>query len=61
MNMFASIKDYLQKKVTFSTERPVVAAYDIWSDSYDAQPGNLMLDLDEVERQEKKQPAETCV
>ena len=48
MNMFASIKDYLQKKVTFSTERPVVAAYDIWSDSYDAQPGNLMLDLDEV-------------
>lgn len=45
--MLASLKDYLQKKVTFSSEKPVVEAYDIWSGSYDLQPGNLMLDLDE--------------
>ncbi|WP_157740874.1 class I SAM-dependent methyltransferase [Mucilaginibacter xinganensis] len=29
-------------------ERPVVEAYDIWADSYDHQPGNLMLDLDQL-------------
>ncbi len=46
--MLASIKDYFQKKVPFSTEKPVVEAYDIWAGSYDAQPGNLMLDLDEI-------------
>ncbi|MEO6490961.1 MAG: class I SAM-dependent methyltransferase [Ferruginibacter sp.] len=46
MNILASIQDYLQKKVSISSERPVVEAYDIWSASYDEQPGNLMLDLD---------------
>lgn len=46
--MLAALKDYLQKKVAFSSEKPVVEAYDIWSDSYDLQPGNLMLDLDEM-------------
>ena len=29
-------------------ERSVVEAYDTWSASYDAQPGNLMLDLDAI-------------
>ncbi len=48
MNKLASIKEYLQKKVFFSAEKPVVEAYNIWAGSYDAQPGNLMLDLDEV-------------
>jgi len=46
--MLASLKDYLQRKVAFSSEKPVVEAYDIWSGSYDLQPGNLMLDLDEI-------------
>jgi ubiquinone/menaquinone biosynthesis C-methylase UbiE len=29
-------------------EKNSVDAYDIWAENYDAQPGNLMLDLDEV-------------
>lgn len=29
-------------------ETPVVEAYDIWAANYDSQPGNLMLDLDEL-------------
>lgn len=29
-------------------ERGVVEAYDIWAPGYDSQPGNLMLDLDEL-------------
>ena len=45
--MIGSIRQYLQKKIAASTEKPVVEAYDLWSDSYDHQPGNLMLDLDE--------------
>lgn len=48
MNILSSIQGYLQKKVSISLEKPVVEAYDIWSGSYDAQPGNLMLDLDSV-------------
>jgi ubiquinone/menaquinone biosynthesis C-methylase UbiE len=28
-------------------DKGVVEAYDIWAENYDAQPGNLMLDLDE--------------
>jgi ubiquinone/menaquinone biosynthesis C-methylase UbiE len=47
MNMIGTIKNLLQKKKPVITEKPVVEAYDIWSASYDAQPGNLMLDLDE--------------
>jgi ubiquinone/menaquinone biosynthesis C-methylase UbiE len=30
------------------TEKSSAEAYDLWSEDYDAQPGNLMLDLDEV-------------
>jgi ubiquinone/menaquinone biosynthesis C-methylase UbiE len=29
-------------------EKGSVEAYDLWSENYDAQPGNLMLDMDEV-------------
>jgi ubiquinone/menaquinone biosynthesis C-methylase UbiE len=47
MNMIATIKNFLQKKGSYSSEKSVVDAYDIWSCSYDMQPGNLMLDLDE--------------
>lgn len=31
-----------------SLPRPAAEAYDLWADSYDVQPGNLMLDLDEI-------------
>jgi ubiquinone/menaquinone biosynthesis C-methylase UbiE len=30
------------------TEKNSAEAYDLWSENYDVQPGNLMLDLDEV-------------
>lgn len=46
--MITSIKNFLQKKGSFIPEKEVVEAYDIWSASYDRQPGNLMLDLDEI-------------
>jgi ubiquinone/menaquinone biosynthesis C-methylase UbiE len=46
--MLTTIKRLLQKASFPETERGTVEAYDIWSFSYDMQPGNLMLDLDEV-------------
>lgn len=48
--MIASLKKYIRKNIFPSTvkERDVVEAYDIWAENYDAQPGNLMLDLDEL-------------
>jgi ubiquinone/menaquinone biosynthesis C-methylase UbiE len=48
MKMLATIKDYLQNRIASPAEKPVVEAYDAWSASYDSQPGNLMLDLDEL-------------
>jgi ubiquinone/menaquinone biosynthesis C-methylase UbiE len=45
--MIPSIKNLLQKFSFLSTEMVPKEAYDIWSESYDLQPGNLMLDLDE--------------
>jgi len=45
--MIASIKGYLRNKMVSAKEKPVVEAYDAWAGSYDCQPGNLMLDLDE--------------
>jgi len=45
--MISAIKNYLQKRIAPAPEKPVVEAYDAWSASYDSQPGNLMLDLDE--------------
>lgn len=48
--MIKSITNYINRRV-FTTpvkEHEVVEAYDLWSLNYDAQPGNLMLDLDEL-------------
>jgi ubiquinone/menaquinone biosynthesis C-methylase UbiE len=45
--MIPSIKRLLQKVNMLSSEKAAIKAYDVWSDSYDLQPGNLMLDLDE--------------
>jgi ubiquinone/menaquinone biosynthesis C-methylase UbiE len=45
--MITTIKDLLQKAGISRQEINAVEAYEIWSDSYDNQPGNLMLDLDE--------------
>jgi len=46
--MLTSIKKLLQKASFPNSEKDTVSAYDIWSFSYDIQPGNLMLDLDEL-------------
>jgi len=49
MNMIGNIKNYLYGKIANDpTARPVVEAYDTWSSSYDDQPNNLMLHLDEI-------------
>ncbi|WP_428330843.1 class I SAM-dependent methyltransferase [Mucilaginibacter sp.] len=48
--MIQTLKKYIRKNI-FSApvkEKGVVEAYNIWADNYDAQPGNLMLDLDEI-------------
>jgi len=44
--MITAIKNFLLKKTSTPVEKPAAAAYDDWSGSYDAQPDNLMLDLD---------------
>lgn len=48
--MIATIKNYINKNIRPGKikERNVVEAYDIWAPDYDSQPGNLMLDLDEL-------------
>ncbi len=48
MNMIGNIKHYLYSKIADIPARPVVEAYDTWSSSYDDQPNNLMLYLDET-------------
>jgi ubiquinone/menaquinone biosynthesis C-methylase UbiE len=45
--MLDLLKKLIQKTYVDHSEKNVVEAYDIWSDSYDFQPGNLMLDLDD--------------
>lgn len=45
--MLPAIKNLFQKLRFRSSEMIPKEAYDIWSESYDFQPGNLMLDLDE--------------
>jgi len=48
--LIKTFKKYIRKHV-FSVpvkEKEVVEAYDLWSEHYDSQPGNLMLDLDEI-------------
>lgn len=48
--MINTIKNYIKRQILPSTikNKGVVEAYDIWAENYDLQPGNLMLDLDEV-------------
>lgn len=48
--MAPSIKNYISEHVLkrSATEKEPAEAYDLWSDDYDTQPGNLMLDLDEI-------------
>lgn len=48
--MLQGLKRFIPKRLLSShiPETEAGAAYDIWSENYDNQPGNLMLDLDEV-------------
>ncbi|WP_179413609.1 class I SAM-dependent methyltransferase [Mucilaginibacter sp. E4BP6] len=48
--MINTIKNYIRRQLLPTTieNKGVVEAYDIWAENYDAQPGNLMLDLDEI-------------
>jgi ubiquinone/menaquinone biosynthesis C-methylase UbiE len=45
-----TVKKYIHKNIfpPAIKEKGVVEAYDIWAENYDSQPGNLMLDLDEL-------------
>ncbi len=47
--MITTVKNFIKQRVLKQSiaEISSVEAYDLWSKSYDAQPGNLMLDLDE--------------
>jgi ubiquinone/menaquinone biosynthesis C-methylase UbiE len=46
-NMITNFKDFLHKTGLSKAEMDPEQAYEIWSENYDKQPGNLMLDLDE--------------
>jgi len=48
--LIPAIKDYISKRILNRTvaEKDSAEAYDLWSADYDMQPGNLMLDLDEI-------------
>jgi ubiquinone/menaquinone biosynthesis C-methylase UbiE len=46
--MIAAIKKLLHKTGSGHSEKNAVDAYNAWSQSYDSQPGNLMLALDEM-------------
>jgi ubiquinone/menaquinone biosynthesis C-methylase UbiE len=48
--MIRALKNYLKQNFLSSPikEKNPEEAYDIWAKNYDAQPGNLMLDLDEM-------------
>ncbi len=48
--MIPAIKNYISERLLKRNvmEKPSAEAYDLWSDDYDVQPGNLMLDLDEI-------------
>lgn len=49
-HLIPSIKNYISEHVLkrSAVEKEPAEAYNLWSDDYDAQPGNLMLDLDEI-------------
>jgi ubiquinone/menaquinone biosynthesis C-methylase UbiE len=48
-SLISTLKRAMQRNVFFNPvkEKRSVEAYDIWAESYDVQPGNLMLDMDE--------------
>ena len=48
--MIPTIKNYINQRILKRgvTEKDSAGAYDLWSANYDHQPGNLMLDLDEI-------------
>lgn len=48
--MIPAIKNYISRRILNRsvTEKGSAEAYNLWSVNYDVQPGNLMLDLDEV-------------
>ena len=48
--MLQELKRYLPKSLlrTHIPEKEAGPAYDLWAENYDNQPGNLMLDLDEI-------------
>src|SRR5579862_3493994 len=46
--MLDTIKKYFHKNDSLLYEKNAEDAYDLWSENYDDQPGNLMLDLDEI-------------
>lgn len=48
--MIHTVKNYIKQRLfpTAIPEKDPVEAYDIWAENYDEQPGNLMLDLDEI-------------
>jgi ubiquinone/menaquinone biosynthesis C-methylase UbiE len=48
--LIPAIKNYISRRILKPDvpEKESADAYDLWSANYDRQPGNLMLDLDEV-------------
>ena len=48
--MIPTVKNYIKRHFFRQevTEKNSAEAYDLWSENYDSQPGNLMLDLDEI-------------
>jgi ubiquinone/menaquinone biosynthesis C-methylase UbiE len=48
--LIPAIKNYISERILNRpvTEKNSAEAYDLWSSDYDIQPGNLMLDLDEI-------------
>ena len=44
----AAFKKFVRRSHDFSIEKGPIDAYDLWAENYDNQPGNLMLDLDEI-------------
>jgi len=49
MPVLQTVKKYFTGTPFFSgREKKAAAAYDLWSSTYDEQPGNLMMDLDEI-------------
>ncbi|HLX93923.1 MAG TPA: class I SAM-dependent methyltransferase [Puia sp.] len=46
--MFTPLRNLVTGMRQDSTEKSAGEAYDLWASSYDRQPGNLMLDLDEL-------------